>query len=174
MSEEPKSICHRNPNLYRYIFDIMNDVLCWRVWTTILRGMKMDSVGCIWIKMDVNGWKWMNDDGDVEEGMVMDENGWWWWWMKMDGDGWKWMKINENGWWWMKVDGDGCKWTKMDCVGWRWVVMDENGWKYMWMDEWWRWWLGTLGRDGDGWKWMVMDQNGRDCVQVDRTYENGW
>ena len=35
--------------------------------------------------MDENGCKWMNDDGDVEEGMVMYENGRCW--MKMDGDG---------------------------------------------------------------------------------------
>jgi len=26
--------------------------------------------------MDENGCKWMNDDGDGYEGMVMDQNGW--------------------------------------------------------------------------------------------------
>ena len=36
--------------------------------------------------MDENGCKWMNDDGDVEEGM------------KIGGDGSKWMVIDEGGW----------------------------------------------------------------------------
>ena len=40
------------------------------------------------------------------------------------------------------------------------MYVNENGCKCMKMD-------------GDGYKWMVMDENGRNCVQADRTYENG-
>ena len=61
--------------------------------------------------MDENGCKWMNDDGDVEEGMVMDQNGWWR--MKMDGDGWKWFKLDVNGWMMTVMDRKGWWWIKM-------------------------------------------------------------